>query len=324
MNEGKIIHIEYNKDKLQIKRLNDVQEIGDMDRDKVNWIDISSLEYTDIIKEMAEKFKLHPLVLKDILNVGHIPKLEDYEGYLFLIIKDVNYEDNKLKVKQISLILFENIVLSFQESGPNLYDDIIISLKEGASIRKNGADDLLYVLIDKVIDNYFEVIELIGREIDIIEDEVLLNPGKEVLDNIYNLKKNLIYMRKILWPMRNAINDIIKNEYDLIDKRTIYYFRGIYNHIIQILDMNETYREICIGVLDTYLSSVGNKTNDIMKILTIYSTIFIPLSFIAGVYGMNFKYFPELNWKYSYLGFWLITLIMIGVMLRFFKKKNWI
>ncbi len=163
-----------------------------------------------------------------------------------------------------------------------------------------------------------------GRVIDKIEDEVLLNPRKEALDVIYNLKKDLIYMRKTLWSMKNAIDDIFRNEHDLIDEKTLYYFRGVYNHIIQILDMTETYRDICIGVLDTYLSSVSNKTNDIMKILTIYSTIFIPLTFIAGVYGMNFRCFPELNWKYSYLGFWVISLIITCVMLRFFRKKKWL
>ncbi len=324
MDKREIIHVEYDKDKLRIRELNNIQEIGDMDRDKINWINILSLEDTDIIREVAARFGLHPLVIRDILDIEHIPKSEDYGEYLFLIIKDADYTDNEFSTKQISLVLLGNTVLSFQQSKPDLYDDVITSLEEGASIRKNGADDLLYVLINEAVDNYFEVIESMGRVIDKIEDEVLLNPKKEALDVIYNLKKDLIYMRKALWSMKNAIDDTLRNEHDLIDEKTLYYFRGVYNHIIQILDMTETYRDICIGVLDTYLSSVSNKTNDIMKVLTIYSTIFIPLSFIAGVYGMNFRYFPELSWKYSYLGFWVISLIITGVMLRFFRKKKWL
>jgi magnesium transporter len=197
-------------------------------------------------------------------------------------------------------------------------------LKEGTNIRKNGADDLLYGLLDAIVDNYFLIVEDIGEKIDTVEDELLLNPKKEILQKIYTLKRDLIYIRNSLWPMRNVISSLSKNDYDLIDGKTIYYLRDVYDHVIQMIDIIETYRDICSGMLDTYLSSIGNKTNEVMKVLTIFSTIFIPLTFLAGVYGMNFRYLPELNWKYGYFSFWIISIIIIILMLRFFRKKDWL
>ncbi|HHX59842.1 MAG TPA: magnesium/cobalt transporter CorA [Epulopiscium sp.] len=209
-------------------------------------------------------------------------------------------------------------------SGIRRFDRIIERLKEGANIRKNGADDLLHALIDTIVDNYFSVIEAIGENLDEVEDKVLLNPQKDLLEDIYKLKKELIYVRRVLWPMRNVISSVAIKEYELIDGKTIYYFKDIDDHIVQMIDIVETYRDISTGILDTYLSSISNKTNDIMKVLTIYSTIFIPLTFIAGVYGMNFKYLPELNWKYGYISFWVISAIITGFLIRFFKKKEWL
>jgi len=179
-------------------------------------------------------------------------------------------------------------------------------------------------LIDTIVDNYFSVIEAIGENLDEVEDKVLLNPQKDLLEDIYKLKKELIYVRRVLWPMRNVISSVAIKEYELIDGKTIYYFKDIDDHIVQMIDIVETYRDISTGILDTYLSSISNKTNDIMKVLTIYSTIFIPLTFIAGVYGMNFKYLPELNWKYGYISFWVISAIITGFLIRFFKKKEWL
>ena len=233
-------------------------------------------------------------------------------------------EDGELEVEQFSFILFKDLVISFQQWDSKIFDSILSRLSEGSNIRKNGADDLLYALTDTIVDNYFLVVEKIGENIDEVEDIVLLNPKREVLQEIYKLKRDLIYIRKTLWPMRNAISSISKNDYDLVDEKTLYYFRDVYDHIIQMIDIIETYRDICSGMLDTYLSSISNKTNDIMKVLTIFSTIFIPLTFIAGVYGMNFRYLPELNWKYGYASFWIISAVITGFLLRFFKKKNWL
>lgn len=314
----------YNNEKFKRGELKELDELVIVKDNSVKWLEITSLDNIELINQICKKFNIHPLVLEDILSEDHMPKLEDYEEYLFLIVEGLNLsEDSELEVEQFSFILFKDLVISFQQRDSNPFETVLARMSEGSNIRKNGADDLLYALTDTIVDNYFSVIEKIGEKIDEVEDEVLLNPQREILNEIYKLKRNLIYIRKTLWPMRNVISNLSKNEFDLIDERTLYYFRDIYDHIIQMIEIIETYRDICSGMLDTYLSSISNKTNDIMKVLTIFSTIFIPLTFIAGVYGMNFRYLPELNWKYGYASFWVISAVITGFMLKYFRKKNW-
>ena len=325
MDEGNIIYTNYNSERFERIEVKDLDRLIIPKDNSVKWLEINSLEEIELINKIGRKFNIHPLVIEDILNENHMPKVEDYEEYLFLIIEGINlHEDGELAVEQFSFILFKDLVISFQKSDSNPFRTVLAKMSEGSNMRKNGADDLLYALTDTIVDEYFLVVEKIGENIDEVEDEVLLNPQREVLQKIYKLKRNLIYLRKTLWPMRNTISSLSKDEFKLIDERTLYYFRDIYDHIIQMIDIIETYRDICSGMLDTYLSSISNKTNDIMKFLTIFSTIFIPLTFIAGVYGMNFKYLPELNWKYGYASFWVISIIITYFMLRFFKKKNWL
>lgn len=320
-----IIYTNYNSEKFERRELEDLDELVISQDNSVKWLEITSLDDIELINKIGKKFNIHPLVIEDVLNQDHMPKLEDYEEYLFLIVEGLNLcDDGELEIEQFSFILFKDLVISFQEKDSNSFVNVLARMTEGSNIRKNGADDLLYALTDTIVDNYFLVVQKIGENIDEVEDKVLLNPQRKILQEIYKLKRDLIYIRKTLWPMRNAISSISKNDYDLVDEKTLYYFRDIYDHIIQMIDIIETYRDICSGMLDTYLSSISNKTNDIMKVLTIFSTIFIPLTFIAGVYGMNFKYLPELNWKYGYASFWVISAIITGFLIRFFKKKNWL
>lgn len=322
---GKVIYTNYNSKEFERKEILDLNELALSDDSNIKWLDITSLDNLNIVKEVGAKFNLHPLVIEDIVNNDHMPKLDDYDNYLVLIIRAMHLnKDRKLETEQFSFVLFKDMVISFQQAESDRFDRIIERLKEGANIRKNGADDLLHALIDTIVDNYFSVIEAIGENLDEVEDKVLLNPQKDLLEDIYKLKKELIYVRRVLWPMRNVISSVAIKEYELIDGKTIYYFKDIDDHIVQMIDIVETYRDISTGILDTYLSSISNKTNDIMKVLTIYSTIFIPLTFIAGVYGMNFKYLPELNWKYGYISFWVISAIITGFLIRFFKKKEWL
>ena len=324
MNKRTIIFTNYNNKKFERVELKSIDDLVIDEDNTVKWLEITSLDNRDLINKIGKKFNLHPLVIEDILSEDHMPKLEDYEDYLFLIVEGLNLrDDSELEVEQFSFILFKDLVISFQQGDSNPFASVLSRMSEGSNIRKNGADDLLYALTDNIVDNYYLVVEKIGEKIDEVEDEVLLNPQRDILQEIYKLKRNLIYIRKTLWPMRNVISNLSKNEFDLIDERTLYYFRDIYDHIIQMIDIIETYRDICSGMLDTYLSSISNKTNDIMKVLTIFTTIFIPLTFIAGVYGMNFRYLPELNWKYGYASFWIISAIITGFMLRYFRKKNW-
>lgn len=325
MDEMKLIFTNYDMERFERNELLDLASLVLPMDNSVKWLEVTSLDNVGLIEEIGQKFNIHPLVIEDILNQDHSPKVEDYESYLFLILEGLKLLPNgELVTEQFSFILFKDLVISFQPLESNLFLTVLARMSEGSNLRKNKADDLLHALTDTIVDNYFLVVEKIGEKIDQVEDVVLLNPQKEILEEIYNLKRDLIYIRKTLWPMRNTINSLSKNDYDLIDGKTIYYFRDIYDHIIQMIDIVETYREICSGLMDTYLTSISNKTNDIMKVLTIFSTIFIPLTFVAGVYGMNFKYLPELNWRYGYASFWVISAILTGFMLRYFRKKNWL
>lgn len=320
----KLIYTKYDKDNFERKEIETIEEfLNDSEEKEVRWLDIVGLSDEDVLQDICDKFHIHPLVVEDLLNIDQTPKVEDYEDSLFVIAKNIILEDDILYQEQISFMIYKDKLISFRFEETGIFDEIKGRLREGTALRKNNPDDLLYALLDIIVDKYFIIMEDIGNRLDDLEDETLEKPDKKLLEKVYILKKDLISIRNILWPMRNAISIISKNEYEIIDGNTIYYFRDIYDHIIQIIDINETYREIASSMLEIYLSSIGNKTNEVMKVLTIFSTIFIPLTFIAGVYGMNFRYMPELYWKHSYVSFWIISLAITLYMLRFFKKKGW-
>lgn len=322
-NKTKLIYTRYNGDEFESKEIKSIEEYLSSTEIGVKWLDVIGLGNKSLITDLSNKLELHTLVQKDILNAELNPKISDYEEYLYLITKTTEYKKAKLGTKQISFIVFKDRIITFRELESDIFADSISRIEELSGLRKNGTDDLMYFLLDVIVDNYFDTIETIGDEIDDLEDHLLDNPNKEFLSDIYSVKRQLIFMRSILFHMRNVTGSLSKNEFDLIDGKTIYYLRDLNDQIIQIIDIVETYRDICSNMLDTYLSSIGNKTNEVMKVLTIFSSIFIPLTFLAGVYGMNFKYFPELNWKYGYLGFWIISFLLIGFMIRFFRKKGW-
>jgi magnesium transporter len=323
--DQQIVVTRYTENSIDSKRLKSVEEFSIVEDESTLWLDIIGLKNPDTVRKISDLFKIHPLAQEDILNIAQIPKVEEYEGYLFTVTKNVFFRDNGLlDTEQISILLIRNMVITFQEYDTDSFKHIHERLKDSVSLRKHGALELFYSLIDSVVDNYFLVLESIGDEIDSVEDKLLENPNKEILGSIYHLKRELVYIRNILWPTRNLTSSLARGEFVQIDERISLYFRDIYDHVIQMIDIVETYRDICSGMLDTYLSSVGSKTNEVMKILTIFSTIFIPLTFLAGVYGMNFIYFPELNWKYGYLIFWVISGLITAFMIRFLRKKGWL
>lgn len=326
MEATKLVYTTYNNSEIDRKNLNEIDEfMNDRQENKVKWLNVIGLHDTDLIQELCQALNIHPLVIEDIVDTGQAIKFEEYGDYLFVNTKSIIFnEEGELDTEQISFLLFENQLVSFQESESEIFRPLIKQLADGTYIRKNDADDLLYGLLDNVVDHYFLIMEKVGDEIDAVEDELLDNPTEEVLHKTYTLKRDLVFIRNTLWPMRNVVSALSRNEFDLIDEKTTRYFRDIYDHVVQMIDITETYRDISSGMLDTYLSSISNKTNDVMKILTIYSTIFIPLSFLAGVYGMNFKNMPELDWKYSYPLFWVISTVITIGMLIFFKKKDWL
>jgi magnesium transporter len=294
-------------------------------RPTITWVNVAGLTQTEIIAEIGGYFHLHPLIQEDILNTTQRPKLEDFEEYLFFTIKMPIVEDGEISAEQVSIVLHNQAVLSFQEQQSDVFDTVRNRLKTGKGrMRKEGADYLAYALLDAVVDGYFEVFEKIGERIEDLEDGVLTNPTPPILERIHSLKSELIYLRKSIWPLRDVVSGLERSESKLIADSTSLYFKDVYDHVIQVADTLETYRDMVTGMLDIYLSSVSNKMNEVMKVLTIIATIFIPLTFIAGLYGMNFGNMPELGWEYGYFTALLgMLLIAIGELV-YFRKKGWL
>ncbi|TXT60590.1 MAG: Cobalt/magnesium transport protein CorA [Promethearchaeota archaeon] len=281
----------------------------------------------EVIERIGKEFDLHPLVLEDILNPNQRPKFEDYGDFIFIVIKRLRYEEalEEFEIDQISLILGINYVISFHEQQTDIFEPILERIKiPKGRLRSMGPDYLVYALIDIIVDNYFVVQESLGEIIEHIEDKLIQEAEITTLQSIYSLKRTAIDLRKSIWPMRELINQLQREQSPLISDELDIYLRDIYDHIFRISDSIQNYRDIISGMLDMYLSSVSNKMNEIMKVLTIISTIFIPLSFLAGLYGMNFAFMPELN---NPLGYPILLSVMFGisiVMLYFFRRKNWI
>jgi len=261
------------------------------------------------------------------MNTGQRPKMEDFGDYLFIVLKMLHYdeEEDETKTEQVSLILSSKFVISFQENEGDVFDSVRDRIRsDRGRIRKMGVDYLAYSLIDAIVDNYFMVLEKIGEKIEDIEDEMVKNPTPEVLHTIHRLKRELIFLRKSVWPLREVISRLERWESPLIDKSIDIYLRDVYDHTIQVIDALETFRDMLSGMLDIYLSSVSNRMNEVMKVLTIIATIFIPLTLVAGIYGMNFKYMPELDWFWGYPMVYMIMLAIGVVMLIYFRKKKWL
>jgi len=324
----KITVIDYNEKNFQLKEVSKIdQELINLEKSTVRWINVDNISLKDIVEEIGNQFELHPLLLEDVMNPEQRPKVDDFERYLFITIKMLNWDQEKREIlsEQVSLILGPNYVISFQERELDMFDPILERLKtRKGQIRKMGSDYLTYTLIDYIIDNYFIILENIGDIIEDMEDELITNPSPVTLQSIHNLKREIITLRKSVWPLREVINKLQRIEVPIIKNTTKIYLRDVYDHTIQIIDTIESYRDIISGMLDIYLSSISNRMNEIMKVLTIISTIFIPLTFLAGVYGMNFKYMPEIEAPLAYPLLWIIMIIITIIMVIFFRRKKWL
>ncbi len=324
----KITLYEYNDEILSIKETDNVEEIIKKNNNStIKWINIDGLHDTNIIKRIGDVYNLHPLLLEDILHTEQRPKTEDYDSYIYIVLRMIkhNKEDENILSEQISLILGNNFVLSFQESEGDVFNPIRERIKNHKGrIRTMKADYLIYTLIDAIVDEYFIVLEKIGEQLSIIEEELINEPTPNTLQKIHKLKREIIFLRKAIWPVREIVNSLQKGFSTLIQNNTIIYLRDVYDHTIQIIETLEAYRDLVSGMIDIYLSSLSNKMNQIMKVLTIIATIFIPLTFIVGVYGMNFKYMPELEWQWGYFVIWAIMIILSILMLTIFKKRQWL
>jgi magnesium transporter len=293
----------------------------------VLWLDICGLSDPGVVRAVGERFGFHPLALEDVLNVPQRPKVERYEGHLLVTLREVRYPDPP---EQVSLFLCNRVVVSFQERPGDAFDPVRDRLRQAkGQIRALGADFLAYALCDAVIDAFFPTLEKLGDEVEQLEEKVLASPSPERFREIRRAKQRLLDVRRAVWPARDAMNDLIREESPLIGAGTRPYLRDCYDHTIQLMDMVETFREMASGLVDEYMSSMSNRMNEIMKVLTVIATIFIPLTFIVGVYGMNFDTkaspynMPELGWRYGYPAVLLVMAAVAAGMLYYFQRKKW-
>lgn len=334
MEEVKIKLIDYDSERLIEKEIDDIEECRKFKEKKtVTWINVDGLHDIELIRKLGDMYGLHPLLLEDILNTTQRPKVEDYEDYIFFVLKMIYFDQSREEItaEQISIVFGENFVLSFQESSGDVFDPIRERInKSKGRIRTSGPDYLSYALIDAIIDNYFIVMEKIGEKIEEIESELMESPTEETMYSIHSLKREMIFLRKSVWPLREVINNLMRDESPLIKESTDLFLRDLYDHTIQVIDTIEAYRDTLSGLLDLYMSSISNRMNEVMKVLTIIATIFIPLTFIAGIYGMNFNpsssiyNMPELNWSYGYPAAIISMLIVSLLMIYYFMKKEWL
>ena len=320
--------INYDPEQLQEKELATIDEsFPYKDTPPVTWINIDGLHEIDIIEKIGHRFDIHPLTLEDIVNTGQRPKAEDYDDYIFIVFKMLFYDDANTHItsEQVSLILESHYLISFQEKEGDVFNFVRERIRKAKGrIRKSGPDYLTYALIDATVDHYFFILEKVGEKLEQIEEELLENPQPQTLQSIHSLKREMIYFRKQVWPIRELLNHLMHEESQLVQESSHIFFRDIYDHTIQVIDSIESMRDVLTGMLDLYLSTLSNKMNEVMKVLTIMATIFIPLTFVAGIYGMNFKFMPELEWKWSYPVLWGVLVTIFVFMLVWFKRKRWL
>jgi len=295
--------------------------------DTTTWINVSGIHDPEILRHIGECYNIHPLALEDILNTEQRPKVEDYDNYLFIVLKMLTPEasGDGIVVEQISIVLGPNYVISFQEKPEDVFEGIRTRIRDPKGrFRARGADYLAYALLDAIVDNYFAVLESVSERIEDLEEDLIRDPSTETLQSVQRLKRQLIFLRKSVWPLREVLAFLDRGDSRLIQSATIVYLRDVYDHTIQVADTIDSLRDIVSAMHDTYLSSVSNRLNEVMKVLTIYATIFIPLTFLVGVFGMNFRYLPGLEWHWGYFSVWGIMIVTAGVMLVYFRRKQWL
>jgi magnesium transporter len=320
--------IDFDKEKLQKVQMDSIKEIFKFkDTSTTSWINIVGLHETEIMQKIGQSFDFHPLVIEDILNTDQRPKIEFFDNYIFIIMKMIIYDTEKmtLNIEQVSIILGQNYVFTFQERRGDVFQPIRERLKNiKGRLRNNSHDYLTYALMDVIVDNYFVVLENISDDMEYLEESVTKSPDQSLIEQIYNIKRELLLLKKAIWPLRDIVNNLRNEETELIFAGTEIYFNDLSDHTIQLIEVTETYRDLASGLLDTYMSMVSHRMNEVMKVLTIIATIFIPLTFIAGIYGMNFEVMPELKWKWGYFTVWGFMIVTFIGMLFYFRRKKWI
>jgi len=325
--EIKISRFSYTRDRFEEKVI-DINEVGSLQLEgsSLHWISVEGVHDINIIEKIGNSFGIHHLVVEDILNNGQRPKIENYDKYVYIVVKMLLYDDesDEFIIEQESFILGENYVISFSERKTEIYDIIRERIRQGVGyVRKMSSDYLMYALLDVIVDYYFVVLEEMSEKIEFAEDNLVSQPSPDTLKVIHKFKRQMLYLHKAVWPLREVVGALERSEISLVRESTHIYMSDLYDHVIQIMDIAETLRDILSSMLDIYLSSISNRMNEIMKVLTIISTVFIPLTFIVGLYGMNFKTMPEYEWPFMYPLLWVIMVSIVAVMLVFFKRKKW-
>jgi magnesium transporter len=321
----RICLIEFNDTEFFEKEFYDLSDcFSHLKPNMIKWINVEGVHNTALIEKIGQIYNIHPLTQEDIVNLDQRPKFEEYDNYVLSVLKMIMY-DEKVRAEQLSLILMEDTVISFQEpGGGDAFDIIRTRLRQAKGrVRKLGADYLFYALMDAVVDFYFHTIEKIGDKVASIEEEIIREPKQESLIELYHLKREVIFLRKQVWPLRDMLSNLLRSESEFLTNNTQLFFRDLQDHTTRIIDTVETYRDLLSGIMDIYLSTNANKMNEVMKVLTIMSSIFIPVTFIAGVYGMNFEFMPELRSPYGYAAVWVVMLGVMGGLVVYFKKKKW-
>lgn len=294
----------------------------------VAWIHVNGLQDVALIQQLAQRYQIHPLTVEDILNVQQRPKVEQFENYVFITLKMLTWHDKRhiFTSEQLSLVLGKDFLLSFQERDHVLFDQIRERFRSQSNqrLRQQGSDYLAYRLMDAVVDYYFVVLEGLGDQIEQIEDQIISAPEPKITRKLYRLRRQMMTLRKAIWPMREAVSHLLQLEGSAISQFTRIYLRDLYDHVVQAIDTVETFRDMLASLLDVYLSSITNRMNEIMKTLTIIATIFIPITFIASFYGMNFTSMPELHWRWGYVMVISVMSAMAVTMLIYFRRKKWI
>ncbi len=324
------VRIQYNEASVATQTVKHFEELKDNITDKtVTWINVDGVHEVDLIEHIGKMFNLHGLSVEDIVNTDQRPKIEDHDNYLYIVLKMLTLNETTFEVKpeQISLILGHGFVISFQEDEGDVFDAVRDRIMTGKGrVRKSGCDYLVYALLDAIVDHYFVVLEKLSEKIEQLEDQVLADnkPSPIRIKQIHTLKKEVIYLHRTIWPLREVFSDFAKAESPLLKDTTRVFIRDVLDHTIQIIESIQTFRDMLTVQMDMYLSYTSHSTNEVMRVLTIIATIFIPITFVVGIYGMNFRFMPELEWEWGYPMVWIVIIFAVAAMLVYFKRNKWL
>ena len=320
--------LSYNKETIEERAVELMEDISQYkDLQAVTWVIVEGLSNVEVIESVGKLFDVHPLVLEDILNTHQRPKFEEHENYLYIVLKGLLPEEAAFSInyEQISILVFDNVVFTFKEKVDDMFMPVIQRIKNSRGrFRSLGTDYLAHAILDIIVDQNFGIIDSLAETIDAVEEEILTNPTASSLKTMQSVKREIVYMRRFISPLRELLAALLRSDSRLIKEHTLIYYRDVLDHVLRVSESLDSYRDILSNLLDVYNSSINNKMNEVMKVLTVFASIFIPLTFIVGIYGMNFEYMPELKWRWAYPALWVSFLVITVSLLVYFKKKKWL